>query len=41
MDSALVVFAILISAVQLACLIQGPWTAPMAQRLPVHAPRRR
>lgn len=37
----LVVFAILISAVQLLCLIEGPWTAPLAQRLPVRAARRR
>ena len=37
----LVVFAILISVVQLLCLIEGPWTAPLAQRLPVRATRRR
>ena len=37
----LVVFAILISVVQLLCLIEGPWTAPLAQRLPVRSPRRR
>ncbi|WP_162916560.1 hypothetical protein [Dongia deserti] len=32
---ALLVFPILISIVQLLCLIEGPWTAPMMQRLPV------
>jgi hypothetical protein len=37
----LVVFAILISVVQLLCLIEGPWTAPLAQRLPVRVTRRR
>jgi hypothetical protein len=29
------VFPILISAVQLLCLIEGPWTSAMTQRLPV------
>ena len=32
---ALLVFPILISAVQLLCLIEGPWTSAMMQRLPV------
>ena len=32
---ALLVFPILISAVQLLCLIEGPWTNAMMQRLPV------
>jgi len=38
---ALLVFPILISAVQLLCLIEGPWTGAIMQRLPVRAPRRR
>lgn len=33
--TALLVFPILISIVQLLCLIKGPWTAPMMQRLAV------
>jgi hypothetical protein len=42
---ALLIFPILISVVQLLCLIEGPWTALMLQRLPVpvaakrHLPR--
>jgi hypothetical protein len=31
---ALLVFPILISAVQLLCLIEGPWTGMLMQRLP-------
>ena len=38
---ALLVFPILISAVQLLCLIEGPWTGAMMQRLPVRVPRQR
>ncbi len=38
---ALLVFPVLISIVQLLCLIEGPWTAPMLQRLPARAPRKR
>jgi hypothetical protein len=38
---ALLAFPILISAVQLLCLIEGPWTNAMMQRLPVRAPRQR
>ena len=34
---ALLVFPILISIVQLLCLVEGPWTQPMLQRLPVLA----
>lgn len=34
---ALLVFPILISAVQLLCLIEGPWTGMMMQRLPRRA----
>lgn len=33
---ALLVFPILISAVQLLCLIEGPWTGMLMQRLPMH-----
>ena len=33
---ALLVFPILISVVQLLCLIEGPWTAALMQRLPLH-----
>lgn len=36
----LLIFPILISIVQLMCLVEGPWTAPMLQRLPVVAARR-
>jgi hypothetical protein len=32
---ALLIFPILISVVQLLCLIKGPWTEPMMQRIPV------
>jgi hypothetical protein len=32
---ALLVFPILISIVQLLCLIEGPWTAPMLRQLPI------
>ena len=38
---ALLVFPILISVVQLLCLIEGPWTQPMMQRLPVRARSKR
>lgn len=38
---ALLVFPILISAVQLLCLIEGPWTNAMMQRLPAPARRQR
>ena len=38
---ALLVFPILISAVQLLCLIEGPWTNAMMQRLRVRVARRR
>jgi hypothetical protein len=38
---ALLVFPILISAVQLLCLIEGPWTSAMMQRLPVRVSPRR
>ncbi|HEV8389227.1 MAG TPA: hypothetical protein VGQ35_05260 [Dongiaceae bacterium] len=38
---ALLVFPMLISIVQLLCLVEGPWTAPMMQRLPVRTISRR
>jgi len=38
---ALLVFPILISIVQLLCLVEGPWTAPMLQRLPASARAKR
>ncbi len=38
---ALLVLPILISAVQLLCLIEGPWTIAILQRLPVPAHGRR
>lgn len=31
---ALLIFPVLISVVELLCLIEGPWTAPLLQRLP-------
>ena len=34
---ALLAFATLISIVQLLCLVEGPWTQPMLQRLPALA----
>jgi len=34
---ALVAVPILVSIVQLLCLIEGPWTAPLLQHLPVRA----
>ena len=37
---ALLVFPILISGVQLLCLIEGPWTGAMMQRLPVRVATR-
>ena len=37
---ALLIFPMLISIVQLLCLIKGPWTALMVQRLPAR-PRAR
>ena len=36
----LLLFPIAISAVQLLCLIEGPWTAAMMQRLPVRVSTR-
>jgi hypothetical protein len=38
---ALLVFPILISIAQLLCLIEGPWTEPLTQRLAVRADSRR
>ncbi len=38
---ALLVFPMLISLVQLLCLIEGPWTAAMTQRLPVRVEAKR
>ena len=38
---ALLVFPILISGVQLLCLIEVPWTSAMMQRLPVRVQRQR
>jgi hypothetical protein len=38
---ALLVFPILVSIVQLLCLIEGPWTAPMLRRLPVRVGTKR
>lgn len=38
---ALLVFPVLISAVQLLCLIEGPWTTAMMQRLPARVQRQR
>jgi hypothetical protein len=38
---ALLVFPILISIVQLICLIEGPWTLPIMQRLPIRTAARR
>jgi hypothetical protein len=38
---ALLVFPMLISIVQLLCLVEGPWTAPMMQRLPVRVRAKR
>ena len=32
---ALLVFPMLISVVQLLCLVEGPWTAALMQRLPL------
>jgi hypothetical protein len=37
---ALLAFPVLVSIVQLLCLVEGPWTAPMAQRLPRRVQRR-
>ena len=37
---ALLAFAVLVSIVQLLCLVEGPWTAPMAQHLPRRVQRR-
>lgn len=34
---ALLAFPILVSVVQLLCLVEGPWTQPMLQCLPVLA----
>lgn len=34
---ALLAVPILVSIVQLLCLIEGPWTQPLLQRLPVRA----
>ena len=38
---ALLAFPILISIVQLLCLVEGPWTQPMLQHLPVRVSSRR
>jgi hypothetical protein len=38
---ALLVFPILVSIVQLLCLIEGPWTAPMLRGLPVRVGTKR
>ena len=38
---ALLVFPVLISIGELLCLIEGPWTQPLMQRLAVRAPNRR
>lgn len=38
---ALLVLPILISAVQLLCLIEGPWTCAMLQRLPIRVSNQR
>ncbi len=38
---ALLIFPILVSIVQLLCLVEGPWTAPMLQRLAVRTAARR
>jgi hypothetical protein len=38
---ALLIFPILVSVVQLFCLIEGPWTAPMLQCLPVRVTTKR
>lgn len=38
---ALLAFAVVVSIMQLLCLVEGPWTAPMAQRLPRRAHVRR
>lgn len=34
---ALLAFPVAVSIMQLLCLVEGPWTAPMAQRLPRRA----
>jgi hypothetical protein len=34
---ALLIFPILISVAQLLCLVEGPWTEPLMQRLVVRA----
>jgi hypothetical protein len=34
---ALLIFPVLISIVQLLCLVEGPWTRPLLQRLTVKA----
>ena len=38
---ALLAVPILVSIVQLLCLIEGPWTRPLLQRLPVRVPVKR
>jgi hypothetical protein len=38
---ALLVFPILISVGELLCLVEGPWTEPLMQRLAVRAPNGR
>ncbi len=38
---ALLVFPMMISIAQLLCLIEGPWTEPLMQRLVVRAQCRR
>ena len=37
---ALLIFPILISVVQLLCLVEGPWTAPLLHRMAVADGRR-
>ena len=37
----LLAFPIMISIVQLLCLIEGPWTQPILQHLPVAASEKR
>jgi hypothetical protein len=38
---ALLVFPMLISIVQLLCLVEGPWTAAIMQRLPARVEAKR
>lgn len=34
---ALLLFPMLVSVVQLLCLVEGPWTAPLLQRIAIRA----